>query len=97
MGGKTAAARPEIAEQRAALLAQFYTSQDICALLHDPPVSMKTFQRMIEKGEFSVPKLVLPGPAVVYKKDEFHEWFQNEFLAGRTVRPVRRRRYGWGS
>lgn len=91
---------PDIQRQRAELMSRFYTEADICALLALPgrePLCTKTLQRMIEKGEFPVPKTTLPGRVVVYRRDPFHEWRDGDFIENRTSRPARRRRNGRAS
>jgi predicted DNA-binding transcriptional regulator AlpA len=86
---------PDIQKQRTEIMAQFYVESDILALLGG--VCKKTFDRMVKRGEFTVPKTVLPGRIVVYKKTLVNEWYRDEFIASRTTRPVRRRRNGRAS
>ena len=93
MGGKAAEPTTEVERQRAAILAEYYTVKDVLALLADPPVCEKTFRRMCERGEFTVPKTIMARRLVVYKKELVHAWYEDEFLPSRTVRPVRPRRH----
>jgi len=86
---------PHVRRQRKALLAQFYTVADVCALMtlrpEDPPLCEKTFIRMCKRGEFPIPKVVLPGRLVVYRRDLVDEWLKTDFVESRTSRPIRRR------